>query len=113
MRPGKLRAPFVHQFAGLVVDDDVVRRVIGQQHDVAFGILDDPMAIIYGSFVIQHAPAWDHAVTMLAMPQRWPCLCVDVRRGDGSLQQMTAIHVWLHCTWDLDLCSAPEGFASG
>jgi hypothetical protein len=38
MRAGELRAPFAEQLACLVIDDDVVCRVVREQDDVPFTI---------------------------------------------------------------------------
>ena len=66
---GKPGAPFVHEPALAVVDDDVVGRVIREQNDVAGAVAGEAVAVFDGRGGVEHAPAGDDAVTEIALAE--------------------------------------------
>ena len=64
-RPG----PLVHQFAGVVVEDDVVADVICQQDDLSVGRAGEAVAIVDRRLVIEHAPAGNDAILEVALAE--------------------------------------------
>ena len=70
VRAGELRPrPFVRQLTGVVVEDDVVRDVVGQQDDLSVSRAGEPVAIVDRRLVIEHAPAGDDAILEVALAE--------------------------------------------
>jgi hypothetical protein len=67
---GKFRPhPLVHQFAGVVVEDDVVGDVVGQEYDVSIGRSGEAVAIIDRRLFVEHAPAGNDAILEIALAE--------------------------------------------
>ena len=70
VRAGEFRPrPLVRQFAGFVVEDDVVGDVIGQQDDVSVGRAGEPVAIVDRRLLVEHAPAGNDAILEVALAE--------------------------------------------
>lgn len=67
--PRKLSAPFVDEFACLVVDDDVVGNVIGEQDDVALPATYDAVTVFDRCCAAQIAPVGNHPVTEITVAE--------------------------------------------
>jgi len=59
----------VRQFAGFVVEDDVVGDVVGQEDDVPVGRAGEAVAVIDGRLFVEHAPTGDDAILEVALAE--------------------------------------------
>ena len=70
VRAGEFRAsPFVRQLTGVVVEDDVVRDVVGQQDDLSVGRAGEAVAVVDGRLFVEHAPAGNDAILEVALAE--------------------------------------------
>lgn len=86
VRAGVFRAPLAQQLPRLVIDDDVVLRVVRQQEDPPVLHLHHRMAILHRGFRIQHAPVRDHLPLVLPLAEHGGSggRVLRLRGGDGE-----------------------------